>query len=364
MSPVLCTSCNHINVAGAKFCNACGCRLRVKICERCKTVNDVDVKNCRSCGADVIDGAAQPGEPVPTFLLGEDQAQPSFNQPEPSFEFVSSLASTSTASEAGTRNEAGTTREGRSGLHVVQPANDGPEFENAIVPEDSASSRPITAFRRGPPPPTLNPEPTQHGLASDERANGKRDEHSHIVRGTQGRRRAVATMLVLVATFGVAFYGYGKLGHMLAPTQASSRTSSDTTTTSAPMPVSQESSVTPITPIEGTRASDTFAPDGMPNTSETSTGTTQLSGAPVAASADIETNAVTGASVAGSGSVQSAAQRTSRASEGNKPGTLRRTRPSPLSPPLESSEPPQPLTPPAPCTDNVAALGLCSKDGT
>jgi len=375
MSSVLCTFCNHTNVAGAKFCNECGCPLRVKLCKRCNAVNDVDVENCRACGADVMDAAPQLGEPVPTFLLGGDQGQSSFNQAEPSFEFVSSLASTGAASEAGTRNEAGTASEARSGLHVVQPTNEGVEFQNARAPENSAASPPLDSSRRESPPRTPDPAPPERGLASNARVSGRRDHHSHEVHRTQGPWRAIATMLVLLATFGVAFYGYDKFGHIPGPTQAASRTSLGTTTPSAAMPVNQEQPatpitpidgpVTPITPIEGTGASDKSAPDGPPDTRETSAATTQRSDAPVAASTGIGTDAVTGSSLAGSGSVKSAAQRTSRASQGNNPGTARRTRPLPSPmPPVQSPAPPQPLTPSTPCTDNVAALGLCSKDGT
>lgn len=52
MFPVQCLFCDHVNPAGAKFCNDCGSPLHVKPCTRCEAVNDQAAKNCSKCGAE------------------------------------------------------------------------------------------------------------------------------------------------------------------------------------------------------------------------------------------------------------------------------------------------------------------------
>ena len=52
MVPLQCLVCDHVNPAGAKFCNDCGSPLHVKQCSRCETVNDQAAKNCSKCGTE------------------------------------------------------------------------------------------------------------------------------------------------------------------------------------------------------------------------------------------------------------------------------------------------------------------------
>jgi ribosomal protein L40E len=49
MFPPQCIFCDHVNPAGAKFCNDCGSQLHVKRCSRCEAVNDQAAKNCFKC---------------------------------------------------------------------------------------------------------------------------------------------------------------------------------------------------------------------------------------------------------------------------------------------------------------------------
>jgi ribosomal protein L40E len=49
MFPPQCLFCDHVNPAGAKFCNDCGSQLHVKRCSRCEAVNDQAAKNCFKC---------------------------------------------------------------------------------------------------------------------------------------------------------------------------------------------------------------------------------------------------------------------------------------------------------------------------
>jgi hypothetical protein len=53
MSPLQCPYCDHLNPNDAAFCNACGCRLHLKLCNQCEAVNDQDVTSCYQCGAEL-----------------------------------------------------------------------------------------------------------------------------------------------------------------------------------------------------------------------------------------------------------------------------------------------------------------------
>jgi hypothetical protein len=44
-----CLFCDHVNPAGAKFCNDCGSPLHLKWCSQCEAVNDQAAKNCFKC---------------------------------------------------------------------------------------------------------------------------------------------------------------------------------------------------------------------------------------------------------------------------------------------------------------------------
>jgi hypothetical protein len=46
-----CPFCDATNPPQARFCNACGSRLHLKLCEQCQAVNDQEVANCYQCGA-------------------------------------------------------------------------------------------------------------------------------------------------------------------------------------------------------------------------------------------------------------------------------------------------------------------------
>jgi hypothetical protein len=52
MFPLQCPFCDHANPDGARFCNACGSRLHLRMCNQCEAVNDQDVKNCYQCGTE------------------------------------------------------------------------------------------------------------------------------------------------------------------------------------------------------------------------------------------------------------------------------------------------------------------------
>jgi len=55
-----CLSCNHVNPADAKFCNECGSLLRVKLCSQCEALNDRAAKTCFKCGMEFATPAIRP----------------------------------------------------------------------------------------------------------------------------------------------------------------------------------------------------------------------------------------------------------------------------------------------------------------
>ncbi|MEO8536589.1 MAG: zinc ribbon domain-containing protein [Betaproteobacteria bacterium] len=50
MATSICGFCDHVNPAGAGFCNACGSALRLRPCAECDAINDVDARSCHHCG--------------------------------------------------------------------------------------------------------------------------------------------------------------------------------------------------------------------------------------------------------------------------------------------------------------------------
>lgn len=54
MLPLQCPFCDHANLdgVGARYCNACGSRLQLKLCPQCLAANDQTVRSCYQCGAE------------------------------------------------------------------------------------------------------------------------------------------------------------------------------------------------------------------------------------------------------------------------------------------------------------------------
>src|SRR5258705_6439190 len=65
--------CDHINPAGATFCNDCGSPLHLKPCKHCEAINDQAAKNCYKCGKD--DPALISSDEAPPVLLPDSAAQ-------------------------------------------------------------------------------------------------------------------------------------------------------------------------------------------------------------------------------------------------------------------------------------------------
>ena len=59
--PIRCPSCQHLNPAAAKYCNACGETVGLKACDRCDAVNDSQASLCHACGAPLDDASQLAG---------------------------------------------------------------------------------------------------------------------------------------------------------------------------------------------------------------------------------------------------------------------------------------------------------------
>lgn len=50
MSALHCLACEHENLRGEKFCQACGSTLDLKLCKQCEAVNEINAHACHKCG--------------------------------------------------------------------------------------------------------------------------------------------------------------------------------------------------------------------------------------------------------------------------------------------------------------------------
>ena len=114
MFPPQCLFCNHVNPAGAKFCNDCGSQLHVKRCSRCEAVSDQAAKNCFKCNMEFPVLSTQSEAPPMSSARNTTGASPAYSErlpfrfdfildelpkPVPSATGVTAAAQTSVASE-------------------------------------------------------------------------------------------------------------------------------------------------------------------------------------------------------------------------------------------------------------------------
>ena len=115
MFPPQCFFCDHVNPAGAKFCNDCGSPLHLKRCSQCEAVNDQAAKNCSKCRTefpalstpseappmwsvpDITAASAALGDAIPRFDLDFHLDEPP--KPAPSAAKVTAAAQASVAPE-------------------------------------------------------------------------------------------------------------------------------------------------------------------------------------------------------------------------------------------------------------------------
>jgi len=83
MSPILplrCLFCQHLNPAGATFCNDCGGQLNLQPCNRCGAIDNRAARNCYKCGAEFTLPAA-PGldSLLAPAILDKELTHPTLN---------------------------------------------------------------------------------------------------------------------------------------------------------------------------------------------------------------------------------------------------------------------------------------------
>lgn len=104
--PLQCLFCNHLNPAGASFCNDCGSQMHLQPCDRCGAINKRTARNCYKCDAGFTLPAAPEPESAPQDAGIEKlrtsapvDATPPAPEAAPAYEIVSSAgAATATGS--------------------------------------------------------------------------------------------------------------------------------------------------------------------------------------------------------------------------------------------------------------------------
>ncbi len=180
MPSLRCLFCNHLNLAGARFCNECGSPLHLQPCSQCGAIDNRTARNCYKCGAEfpvhVVSGPAV--APAPSILDNE-------------------------ATDRALR-DAGVIIERKSGPEsaaqtpsVVQPASQ-PEVAEVREEVDEAN---------GPEPAHLEPAPTNSVL---EPQQVEEPVPSDSVAATTHSRRPwrIALSALMIAAAAIAVYNY------------------------------------------------------------------------------------------------------------------------------------------------------------
>lgn len=91
-----CLFCQHLNPAGAVFCNDCGGQLNLQPCERCGAIDSRTATNCYKCGAEFPVPVAPEPDALPAPAIPDKE--PSYASPEP--QAVDEVLSSETAATA------------------------------------------------------------------------------------------------------------------------------------------------------------------------------------------------------------------------------------------------------------------------
>jgi hypothetical protein len=70
LSPV-CLFCNHVNAPNSKFCAQCGSPLHLMPCVQCGTINNLTARKCRNCNADFPGRRTTGSAADPVVTLGQ-----------------------------------------------------------------------------------------------------------------------------------------------------------------------------------------------------------------------------------------------------------------------------------------------------
>ena len=74
-----CLFCNHLNRAGARYCNDCGSQMHLQPCDRCGATNKRSAKNCYKCAAGFTLPARAPDRDAAPEIPVDQLAYPALN---------------------------------------------------------------------------------------------------------------------------------------------------------------------------------------------------------------------------------------------------------------------------------------------
>jgi len=338
--PYQCPFCERVNPSDAKFCNACGAPLHLRPCPECGAVNDAAATTCHQCAAS-LPGAAksEPPAPSPGGQPARAGASASVGTPSPEAEALDREAQVSATLQELRELLAQTESEG-----AVRVSDRGDP--RAVHKPEADTAKAIGPVLEGVP---AYPAPAV-ALASEPRPAGRR-----VVLPRRGV--IVTTAVLLVAALGYFAAGRhptaevaqtpaatgevkGSGGAAEVDSRGSLATASEAAPApSAPLPVPV---VTPgVAPSPQPSPAASVAPGTVPPTATV---------APAQQANATRTGSSLQREGQGSGAISAA------------PAAAASARPRAPETGTGIERPPPPRI--GPCTDAVAALGLCTREST
>jgi Double zinc ribbon len=365
MTSSTCCFCAHLNPAGAKFCNECASPLHLKPCRACDAVNARDAQACYRCGA-AMQAAPDVPEASPERIVAEAGEMLAALQRE----LVAATAPGAVARSESIRDDVDQdianidpTVEGRASGSESSARTEEQSRENAfqrlVVRDDPRASRDVASE-------TTHPEPTFDPTSTPVRPD---ERQWRPERRSRGWVVAVAIALVVLPVAVHVMRNPAQLDEWLGRTAAPSTIEpapADATSAAAPVAVPQEPVAT--SPAAG------GAPASLPNDAATQVQPARQDAAgvvtllPPSPPADLDTpDTPASVVVSPDREAKAAAASRSRSSAARTRPRERVTKPRPQAPPVQSergtaqSAAPDQAPRTEPCTEAVAALGLCSR---
>jgi ribosomal protein L40E len=109
LAPLQCLFCNHLNPAGASFCNDCGSQLHLQPCDHCGAINKRTAKHCYKCSAGFTLPPAPAPVPAAPASAPDLTSAPALRDLQPDYPVLNDFArATAPAPESATPQTAGT----------------------------------------------------------------------------------------------------------------------------------------------------------------------------------------------------------------------------------------------------------------
>lgn len=362
MDTSTCSFCSHVNPPRAKFCNECASPLHLKPCRRCNAVNARDAQACYRCGA-ALQAALATSDTSPERIVAEADE---------------TLAALKRELAATTAPDTGASKDGRAGERIANPsarldvraADRLSSSSGEAVAADLASAViDETGNRAAPATPAA--QPTFDATSADVRPE---ERQWRPERRSRGFALAVAIALVVLPFAVYVMRNPAQLDEWLGRTGAAPTiepATADALPAAAPAAAPIEPLATPATSSDPAAVQSDSASVAQPVTQPGARDETLLPSSPPAdlpAQEDAESVVVgTPASVAPTSDrdAKPAPPSRARSSAARARPRERVTKPRPLAPHAQSqrgsAQPavPDQTSPAEPCSEAVAALGLC-----